>query len=355
MEFRRRYVRLPDGRDAALFRIAAGDMAVTIAEFGATLLAIETPDRRGRSANVILAYPAPADYPAAGAPGVDARLGASCGRVANRIGGASFVLDGTRFALDPNEGASHLHGGVDGFGRKLWRGERVVDAIEMALKSVDGEGGYPGTLDVRACVTIVDGCELRIDYRARTDRPTHVNIVSHPYFNLSGNGAIRIDDHELMIAADAAVPIDERALPAGPAFAVLGTPFDFRVPRPIGAGIDADDPQIRIADGYNHCFVLRPPDRLGAIRAVASLRSVESGRTMTLLTDQRALQFYSGNALGAENGAPGAVLPFGRRTGLCLEAQAFPDAANHPEFPSTRLDPGETYRSTLRLRFGVDD
>ena len=346
-------VPLPDGRSCAVFRIeAAGGIAVTVAELGATLLRIDAPDRRGRLANVLLGSDDISRYPAAGAAGADACLGATCGRVANRTAGARFTLDGCEHRLDENEPPNHLHGGRQGFGRRLWLGMATVDGVRLTLVSPDGDQGYPGTLEVTAEISVTAD-EVAIVYTARVDRPTHVNIVSHPYFNLAGDPAAGIVRHELAIAADAFLPIGPLALPEAPC-GVAGTPFDFREARAIGDGIDADDPQIRVADGYNHCFVLRAPEAEGALRPAAWLRSPESGRTMTLLTDQPGLQFYTANALKPSANAD-AALRFGRRSGLCLEAQGFPNAANRPDFPSTRLDPGQEYRSELRLRFGVED
>jgi aldose 1-epimerase len=343
--------RLADGREAAIFRLEAEDgIGVTVAELGATLMRIDVPDRDGRRANVILGSDTLRDYPTAGGAGDDARYGASCGRVANRTAGAAFTIDGVRHALDRNDGGNHLHGGTDGFSRRLWRGTPIENGVELALTSPDGDQGYPGTLAVSARIALVAPDTLAITYLATTDRPTQVNIVSHPYFNLSGDPARGIADHRLTIAADAVIPIDNEALPAGAPRPVAGTPFDFRAGRPVGEVIGADDPQIRLGDGFNHCFVLDQAGA-GALRQAAELHDPASGRSMVLLTDQPSLQLYSGNALAPVPAGAGPGLGFPRRAGLCLEAQAFPNAANRPDFPSTRLDPGGTYRSTIDLRF----
>jgi aldose 1-epimerase len=346
----RSVVELPDGRRSGVFRMEATDgIVVTVAEIGATLLSIEVPDREGRRGNVILGSTDVALYPAAGAPGDDARLGATCGRLANRTAGATFTLDGVRYQLDRNDGRNHLHGGMDGFGRRLWQGEQIDGGVELVLTSPDGEEGYPGKLQVKARFLLVSPDELGVTYMATTDRPTHVNIVSHPYFNL-GSAGCTIEDHQLAIDADAFLPIDNQALPAGEPLSVDGTPFDFRRARTVGEAISSDHPQLRVADGFNHCFALRPSDG-SALRSVAWLQSSVTGRTLTLSTNQPGLQLYTGNALGGDAAVSG--LPFDRRAGLCLEAQGFPNAANRPDFPSTRLDPGGTYRSDLRLSFGT--
>ncbi|WP_420136495.1 aldose epimerase family protein [Sphingomonas sp.] len=355
IEITRQTVRLRDGRETSIFRIAAQDgVIVWVAELGATLLRIEAPDREGHRANVILGDVDIQNYPAALGMAEDPRFGASCGRVANRIAGAAFTLDGEHFALDANEAPNHLHGGSDGFSRQLWRGQATPRGVEMTLVSPDGDQGYPGTVSASARFELVAPDRLALTYRATTDRSTHVNIVSHPYFNLSGDPAVTIDRHQLEIAAESFLPIDAMALPVGAALSVHDTPFDFRKPRAVGDVIDADHSQIRAADGFNHCFILSSGGTQEDARFAARLRCPGSGRVMTLFTDQPALQFYSGNALQAADPA-GSHIAFARRTGLCLEAQAFPNAANRPDFPTTRLDPGQEYRSELRLLFAVED
>jgi aldose 1-epimerase len=355
IEITRHIARLADGRATRVFSLATPNgITVLVAELGATLMRIDAPDRYGRRANVILGDDDIGRFPSARRCREDPRYGATCGRVANRIAGASFALDGQIFALDPNERPNHLHGGTDGFSGRLWRGRATRNGVEMTLTSPDGDQGYPGTLAVSARFELIEDNELAITYRATTDRATHVNIVSHPYFNLSGDPALSIDDHQLEIAADYFLPIDAMALPQGGARPVADTPFDFRQPRSIGEVIDMDHPQIREADGFNHCFILSPAKSPDGLAVAATLHVPSSGRTMTLLTDQPALQFYSGNALQAGNDASECSFAFGRRSGLCLEAQAFPNAANRSDFPTTRLDPEQAYRSRLHLRFDKD-
>lgn len=348
-------VRLADGRETTIFKLAAsGGISVWVAELGATLLRIEAPDRSGRRANVILGDLDIGRYPAALGSSDDPRYGATCGRVANRTAGAAFELDGAIVALDRNEAPNHLHGGTDGYSRRLWDGRAIARGAELTLTSAHGDQGYPGTLEVAARFELIGPNELAITYHATTDRPTHVNIVSHPYFNLSGDPASTIADHELDIAAETFLPIDAMALPLAAPEPVAGTPFDFRQRRAVGAVIDADHAQLRDADGFNHCFILSSPPSADGLRHAAGLRCPATGRTLALLTDQPALQLYSGNALGPDRDESARSLRFGRRTGLCLEAQAYPNAANRPDFPTTRLDPGGAYRSRLHLRFDVD-
>lgn len=337
---------LADGRRSAVFRLsAAGGIAVTVAELGATVMRIDTPDAGGRRANVVLGHDDIARYPAAGGAGVDAYLGGSCGRVANRVAGARVTIDGETYPLAANEEPNALHGGPDGFHRRLWHGEPLPDGVRLTLDSPDCDQGWPGRLRAEATVRLVAGDTVAIDYRATTDRPTHVNLVSHAYFNLDGDGHGDILDHRLEIAADHFLPIDASALPTGERRGVTGTPFDFRRSRPIRAPMCRTDDQLSSDHGYNHCYIL-PGE---ALRRVARLSSPRSGRWMALATDQPGLQFYDGFAL--RRGGSG----FADRAGLCLEAQAWPDSPGRPDFPSTRLNPGDTYRSGLRLRFGVDD
>lgn len=331
---------LADGRDATTYRVTARDgIAFTVATAGATLMRIDVPDRDRRIGNVILGLDDIADYPAAGGAGGDACLGGTCGRFANRIAGARFTLDGVETMLAANEGVNHLHGGPDGFHRRQWSARALADGVAMTLHSPDGDQGYPGALSVETQFRLLDPATLSIVHVARCDRSTHVNIVSHPYFNLDGAGSI--GGHMLSIDADAFLPIDAASIPRGAPRAVEGTPFDFRRPRAAGDRIDAGDDQLRWGGGYNHCYVLAG-DR---VRPVARLSSAVSGRRMTLSTDQAGLQFYSGNALSSAAGG------FADRAGLCLEAQAWPDAPNRADAPPTRLDPGDTYRSELRLTF----
>ncbi|MFS0774396.1 aldose epimerase family protein [Sphingomonas sp. 1P08PE] len=323
-----------------------GGVAVTLTDLGARLTRIDAPDRDGRNARVLLGFDRVEDYAAEAGQGSGVYLGATCGRVANRIAGAAFELDGTRYPLAANEGANQLHGGPIGFDRVIWR---VVEAdrarIVLCHDSPDGDQGYPGALAVTATFTLSADGELAIVYQATTTRPTHVNIVSHGYFNLSGVDGTTIADHRLRLAADAYLPVDDAAIPTGERRVVAGTPFDFTRPRTIGeawsdkAG-EGDDPQIRLGRGYNHNLCLSGT----GLREVAWLDHPASGRTLTLSTDRPGLQLYSGGWLSGR---------FPRHGGLCLEAQDWPDACNRPDFPATRLDPGMTYRSETRLRFGV--
>ncbi|MEG3086929.1 aldose epimerase family protein [Sphingomonas sp. PB4P5] len=333
---------MPDAHLAAATALtlrAPTGVTVRLTNLGATLMAIETPDRAGRFANILLGYDDPSDYPAAGGPDPDAYLGATCGRFANRIAGAAFVLDGVHYPLSANEAPNHLHGGARNFHHAVWTIVAADDRhVAMTLRSPDGDQGYPGALDAVADFSLADDGELAIVYTATTTRPTHVNLVSHGYFNLSGNPHASILDHRLSIDSARILAIDAANLPTGERRAIAGSPFDFTVARPIGSRIDDD--QLRHASGYNHNYLLD----IAGVRPVARLDHPASGRTLTVSTDQPGLQLYSGNFLGGR---------FPPRSGVCLEAQHWPDSPNRPDFPTTRLDPGDTYRSETRLRFGV--
>lgn len=328
-------------RDMTVLTLRAPNgITVRLTNLGATLMAIETPDRAGRFANIMLGYADPADYPAAGGPDPDAYLGATCGRYANRIAGATFVLDGLRYQLSANEAPNHIHGGEHNFHDVVWQTVAADDRrIVLSHHSPDGDQGYPGALDAVATFTLGDDGELAIVYTATTTRPTHINLVSHGYFNLSGDPRTSILDHRLWIDAAEILPIDATGLPTGERRAIVGSAFDFTVPGTIGSRID-DDRQLYGGHGYNHNYVL---DGAG-VREVARLEHPISGRSLAVSTDQPGLQLYSGDFLGGS---------FAPRSGVCLETQHWPDSPNRAEFPSTRLDPGATYRSETRLRFGL--
>lgn len=317
------------------FTIANGaGLSLTAIDLGGSVTALRVPDRRGRVANVVLALPAPEDY-ARPHP----HLGAIVGRYANRIARGRFAIDGEVFELPANDGANTLHGGPRGFDRRTWEiAPLSASALELRLASEDGDQGFPGRMEVRVRYTLTADNAWRIDYEARCDRPTVVNLSQHAYFNLAGDGSIL--GHRLAIAAQNYCTVDAGLIPQDIA-PVAGTPFDFRVPTAIGARIAEPHPQLRRAGGYDHNWVL---DGTG-LRHVATLEDLGSWRRMEVHTTEPGLQFYSGNFLD------GSVGGLAYRAGLCLETQHFPDAPNRPDFPSTVLRPGQTYRSTTIYRF----
>jgi aldose 1-epimerase len=312
-------------------------MTATVIEQGGAIMSLLAPDREGRLANVVLGFPDPAGYETN-----SVFFGALIGRFGNRIARGELPIDGVVHRLAANNGPHQLHGGI-GFHARRWQiGDVRPNALTLRRTSPDGEDGFPGTLQVQVIYTLTDEGALRIDYTATTDRPTVCNLTQHSYFNLAGGGDIL--GHRLRLACSRYLPIDETVIPTGELAPVKGTPFDFTAPTAIGAQIDADNVQIRRGAGYDHCFVVDGWD--GALRDVAVLEEPRSGRRMTMRTTEPALQFYSGNHINGTGG-------HGHRTGLCLEAQHYPDAPNRPEFPSTRLAPGETYRQTTEYVFSA--
>ena len=322
-------------------------IAARITTYGGTLVSLHTPDRHGVFADVVLGFDEPAAYLAE-----HPYFGSLIGRYANRIRGGRFTLDGVTCQLPINDGGNHLHGGPEGFHTVNWRArpfETVGEAgITLEYFSPDGEQGYPGNLRAEVRYTLSDADELRIDYTATTDAPTIVNLTNHAYFNLDGSETIL--EHVLTLAASRYLPIDASRVPTGEARSVAGTAFDFRTPTAIGARIENDDVQLRYAGGYDHNWVLDGCDDAFA----AEVYAPGSGRRMRVHTTQPGAQFYSGKLLdGTVRGKAGRA--YARHAGFCLEPQHFPDSPNQPDFPSTRLAPGEQYRESTRYRFSASE
>ncbi len=272
-------------------------------------------------------------------------FGATVGRVANRIAGGKFSIDGKEYTLAKNDGSNTLHGGVKrSFDKVIWTGQSFergrAQGVVFKYVSPDGEEGFPGKLTVRVTYTLTDKNEIRIDYEAITDKATPVNLTNHSYFNLSGAGSPTILDHELMLAADNYTPIDETLIPTGQIAPVAGTPFDFREFHKIGERVDQlnDKP----GKGYDHNFVLN--NQHGTLALAAKVRDPKSGRVLTVFTTEPGIQFYGGNFLTGVKGKGGKAYNY--RSGLCLETQHFPNSVNEPKFPSIILQPGKTYRHT---------
>jgi aldose 1-epimerase len=321
----------------------ANAMSATILPLGATLQALWVPDRNGVLADVLLGHDSAQEY-------LDARnfFGSTVGRYANRIANGHFTLDGRDYALATNNGANHLHGGEGGLDRRLWEVRSATGAsVTFFYRSPNGEDGYPGTLDITATYSLSDANELAIEYQATTDAPTIVNITNHAFFNLAGAGGDAMDQR-LTLHASHYTPVDERLIPTGALDSVEGTPFDFREPTTIGARVRDANQQIRIGRGYDHNYVVL--GEAGTLRPAARLEDPVSGRVMEMLVTAPGVQFYSGNFLdGTAIGKGGRAYRQG--DGIALEPQFHPDSPNRPDFPSSRLDPGETYRNAIVLRF----
>lgn len=346
---------LPDGRAATLYTLqnAAGFRA-DICDYGANVVRLFAPDRLGRLGDVVLGFDDVAAYVAQ-----QSYIGGTIGRCGNRIRDGRFTLDGRVYELACNSRANgipcHLHGGERGFDRVLWSAEPFASAdgpsLRLRYRSADGEAGYPGNLDATVTYTVTAANTLRIAYTASTDRPTPVALTNHAYFNLAGEGSGPVLDHILTVHAPDYTPVDQGMIPTGSIAPVTGTPFDFLVPQPIGARIDARHEQLRIAGGYDHNFVLA---RGGSTRLAPAATVLEptSGRQLDVWTTEPGIQFYSGNFLdGSLVGKSGR--PYALRHGFCLETQGFPDAPNQPSFPSVILRPGATLHSTTEYRFRV--
>jgi aldose 1-epimerase len=322
-------------------------MEVRLAEYGARITSIKVPDRDGAMVDVVLGYNQVQSYKTAEKKPY---FGVTAGRYANRIALGKFTVDGTEYRLACNNGPNHLHGGEIGFDKVDWTAGMLLNGVRFSYLSRDGEEGYPGNLDVVVTYTLTERNELRIDYLATTDKPTPVNLIQHAYFNLAGEGAPTVLDHELMINAAAFTPVDANSIPLGDHIPVDGTPFDFRQPKPVGRDIGMDDEQLTHGQGYDHNFVLNKKD--SGLSLAASLYDSGSGRFMEVLTDQPGIQFYSGNFLnGRLVGKSGR--PYARRSALCLETQHFPDSPNRPDFPNTILRPGDEYKTRTIYRFSV--
>jgi len=343
------YGKLSDGREIYQYTLTNKSGAtLKVINYGAIVTSLTIPDRNGKFGDVILGYDSLQAY-------VDDKcfFGAIVGRYGNRIGKGKFKLDGKEYQVTVNEGENHLHGGKLGFNKVMWDARTMQDtagsAIELTYVSTDGEEGYPGKVTLTVIYTLTDSNELKIEYKGTTDKTTVLNPTHHSYFNLSGSFNNTILDHVVMIDANAITPVDKSLIPTGKLLDVSKTPMDFRTPIAIGAHIDDDFEQLKIAGGYDHNWVLRNYD--GKVRTVAEVYEPKSGRLMTVITDQPGIQFYSGNFLDGTGKGKGVT--YQKRSGLCLESQCYPDSPNKPEFPSATLKPGEEYHQTTIYQFST--
>ncbi len=350
---------LPDGRAVELFTLTnARGVEARVTNYGATITVLRTPDRAGRLDDIVLGYDDLAGYLTAANP----YFGTVVGRYGNRIAAGRFTLDGATYQLARNNGPNSLHGGLRGFDKRLWTAEPFErpDGVGVVLRytSAAGEEGFPGTLQTRVTYTLTAQDQLVVDYEATTDRATPVNLTQHTYWNLAGTSTATgagplptILDHQLTLDASGFTPVDTTLIPTGQIAPVAGTPFDFRTATAIGARIGQPDQQLKFGGGYDHNWVLDRGGRTGLVRA-ARLVEPTTGRTLEVTTTEPGIQFYSGNFLdGSIRGKGGRAYPY--RSGLALETQHFPDSPNKPQFPTTILRPGETYRSQTVFAFGV--
>lgn len=317
---------------------SSSGLRAVVAPFGARLVALMAPGRDGSLADIVLGHDRAEDYLTQ--PGY---LGATCGRYANRIADAQFSLDGTKIQLAPNEGANQLHGGPRGFDSAIWNIADQSDShVSFTHLSPAGDMGFPGTLHASSTYRL-KGLRLWIEMTATTDAPTVVNLAHHSYFNLAGQGSGSVMDHDLQITARHYLPVDAENIPTGEILSVTGTAFDFTSLRRIGQALPGPG-------GFDHCFCLSDPlQDKDLLRSAALLVHPASGRCLRLATDAPGLQVYTGAHFDGQPGKDGARYP--RFAGIALETQGFPDSPNRPQFPSTRLDPGQTYRHCMRLDF----
>jgi aldose 1-epimerase len=350
---------LRDGRTATIYTLRnSSGVEARIADYGGTVVSLKVPDREGRLGDVVLGFSTLGEY-VEDSP----YFGCVVGRYGNRIANGKFTLDGTEYELatnnDPGSIPCALHGGIEGFDKKLWEAKPIVEVLKagaqglkLTYTSPDGEEGYPGTLNVTVTYWLSDENELRIEYVATTDKATPVNLTNHSYFNLKGEGEGTINDHELMLAASKFLPVTIGLIPTGELRPVEGTPFDFTSPQVIGARLDVDHEQLKFGGGYDHCWVLDSQD--GSLALAARVYEPSSGRVLEVWTTEPGIQFYGGNFLdGTLTGKSGRRYPY--RGGFCLETQHYPDSPNQSDFPSTILSPGDTYRTETVYKFLVEE
>ena len=321
---------------------------VKITNFGGKVMSLKVPDKDGNIGDVVLGYETPEEY-------VDGNpfFGALVGRYGNRIGDATFTLDGENYELPENDNDNHLHGGPEGFHNVIWNAEQTTqegnDALKLTYVSEDGEMGFPGKLDVTVIYTLTQDNELKIEYKATTNKKTVLNLTHHSFFNLKDAGKSKMLDHELMINADLFTPVSEDLIPTGEIRPVANTPMDFRKAKNMGDGINSDYQQIQYGNGFDHNWVLNKSER-GELSLAASVYEPVTGRKMEVYTTEPGMQFYAGNFLdGSDVGKNNTA--YEQRTGFCLETQHFPDSPNQTHFPSPVLKPGEMYTQTTIYKF----
>ncbi|MGA2541167.1 MAG: aldose epimerase family protein [Verrucomicrobiota bacterium] len=342
----------PDGQAVDVYTLKNSKGAeARIMTYGGVVLSLKMPDKNGQFGDVVLGCDKLEDYTKTPPPPY---FGALIGRYGNRIGKATFTLDGKTYQLAANNNGNTLHGGNKGFDKVVWTAVRMTEdsatgpQLFLNYTSKDGEEGYPGTLNVTAVYTLTENNELRIDFTATTDKDTVVNLTHHGYFNLAGKGDIL--GHVVTIPADNITPVDAGLIPLGNLQSVDGTPFDFRKPMAIGARIDADNAQLKLGPGYDHNWVINK--KMGELTMMAHVSEPTTGRVMEVWSTEPALQFYSGNFLDGTIAGKGGWA-YQKHSAFCMEPQHYPDSPNKPQFPTTELKPGQTYKNTIIYRFSV--
>nr|WP_255695702.1 aldose epimerase family protein [Rhodohalobacter sp. 614A] len=339
-----------EGRQTDLFVLQNQQgMKVGITNYGGRIVSWLAPDKNGEYDDIVLGFDSIDGYLNAN----EVYFGALIGRYGNRIQKGQFSLNGETYSLATNNGQNHLHGGPGGFHNVVWDASQLDDQhLVLTYFSEDGEEGYPGNLSVKVKYTLTPQNELKIDYTATTDSPTPINLTNHAFFNLGGAASGTINEHELTIYGSKYTPVDSTLIPTGEMTAVEGTPFDFTSSKAIGEDLSADNTQLEYGQGYDHNFIL-DKEQPGKLTQAAKVTDPASGRTMEVFTTEPGIQFYGGNFLdGSDTGKEGQ--PYTHRTAFCLETQHFPDSPNHPDFPSTVLNPGEIYHSLSIYKFSTE-
>ncbi len=343
------YGKLQDGTAISLYTLTnTAGTVMKVTNYGGIIVSLNVEDKNGNFEDVVLGFDSLSTYEKS-----NPFFGCIVGRYGNRIAKGKFQLDGETYTLAKNNGENHLHGGVKGFDKQVWTGDDYTipegAVLKLTYTSKDMEEGYPGNLQTEVIYTLTNNNELKIDYKATTDKKTVVNLTNHSYFNLSGNTKTDILGHKVTLAASKFLPVDKGLIPTGELKPVKGTPFDFTTPHVVGERINDNDEQLKIAGGYDHCWVF---DKLDNLSPVATVHDSVSGRFMEVFTTEPAVQFYTGNFLnGTLTGKFNTV--YKQRYGLCLETQHYPDSPNQPEFPSVVLNPGEEYTTQTIYKFSV--
>lgn len=333
-----------------LYTLKSGNgLFMQVTNFGGRVVSLWCPDKKGEFSDIVLGHKTIHEY-----TDYDGErfIGCVVGRYANRIANGQFVIDGTTYNVPKNNNGQSLHGGLKGLDMVIWNvDEATNNEIKLSYTSVDGEEGYPGNLKIQMIYTLTKDNEFKISYRAETDKPTVVNLSHHGFFNLKGEGNGTVNDHILQINADSITPVNEVLIPTGKLMSVVGTPFDFTQATSIGQRVNEDNEQLKFGKGYDHNWVLNRKSEKN-IEFAASVYEPVSGRYMEVWTDQPGIQFYGGNFFNSKGeGKTGAK--FNYREAIALETQKFPDSPNQATFPSTRLNPGETYEHTCIYKFSV--
>ncbi|ASB48796.1 aldose epimerase family protein [Alkalitalea saponilacus] len=334
-----------NGKKTSLFTLRnKNGLVAQITNFGATIVSIYAPNKKGEFADIVLGFDNVEDY----INGNGSYMGVLCGRCANRIANGKFELEGKVYNMAVNNGPNHLHGGVTGFNKVVWDVESLSEnKVVLTYFSEDGEENYPGNVTAKVTYTLTEENELVLDYEASTDKTTLVNFASHSYFNLGGEGSGKALDHQLMINSDYFTPIDDTSIPTGEILKVAGTPMDFSTAKPIGEDLFKEDLQLKNGGGYDHNWILK--NRAGEMVLAAVAHDPASGRVMEIHTTQPGIQFYSSNWMENEKGKHGNV--YNKHEGFCLETQHFPDSINHAHFPSVILKPGDVYKHSCIHKF----